>query len=452
MAIDPSFGMGYENFQQTGSFNQPVSPPIDPWDGGTLVALPCINVEWLRLLLGAASQLINPSSWDPALSDSARVLVLQRATDLLAGLAALDTCVSPVVQVAIDCTNGLQYKTADGIWHVGTSMADICTCTTGCIVSPTPPNPGGVTTNQQACNLAGFLASEIIQKAMIAMESYVGTMNEQAAYAHDLTTAIAFAFPITSAFANAAYSIYQIVSAQILAQVTAAATDPILWSRVTCAIYNGILPTGYVTPANFATVQANLHAVSYPFFWTPNAIGNFWGELGVVNVQAMQNVGALDDVDCTDCANWCAEWDYTISDHGAGAPLVGLTNWQSGVGWVGPFNSSTGHTELGFFQPLGLSTAISAFDVWLISPGGEISGFGLFELYSGSTQVLAQDMSVAANSSLVKYHFTLGSPITADKFGVVVLSPDNHGQNVCAYVQLHGAGATPFPTMPCVHT
>jgi hypothetical protein len=323
-------------WHQQGSFIDPATPPTDDVDAGTLVQLPCVNKDWVKLICGALDQLRNPTSWGD-LSDASMAQVLDRVDKLMLmiGSSVGSPCVNPVVQIALDCTNGLQYKTADGIWHVGTSMADICTCVVGCTVPAVPANPQGSSVAQNACNLSGFLATELIQRMVQAVYAQLSTTNDELDAGLQLMQALGFAFPITNFAVQAFGDAYKYMAAQTLSQVNFVSTDPVFWSEVTCAIYNAIYPDGYVTPANFSAVQANIHAISYTYSWAPNAAGNFIGELGIVNVQQIQNVGALDDVDCSGCGGgpMCFTWDFTASTAGWNLVSGCCGAWQAGLGW-----------------------------------------------------------------------------------------------------------------------
>jgi hypothetical protein len=338
--VDPEWDMPFAPYAQHGSFIVPRPTPSGPITVGTQYQLPCLPLEYILLLMGCLDQLRNPSTWadnTPATLDTTLAWITQLQEHIWSSVGT--ACVNPVVNVAIDCTNGLQYQTADGVWHVGTSMADICACTTACIVAPIPPNPQGATTSQHACNIAGFIAAEVIQRTMIKMESYVGTVDEQVMFARDVLQTIAFAFPITYDVGIFLYQFYQDAVGQTLAEVTAAATDPTLWADVTCAIYNAIRGVGYITAASYVAAGANLSVISSPHAWAVAAIAAFWNGMGLTNAQALQNQGAMDDVDCSGCGAGplTAYFDFTTGAHGFSPYLGNPCTNVGGTGWEGGF-------------------------------------------------------------------------------------------------------------------
>lgn len=303
--------------------------------------LPCINVDWLPLLLGCVDQLRNPSSWLDTLTDSARESVIAQADYLRSILAASVTapCVNPVVNVAIDCTNGLQFQTADGIWHVGTSMADICVCTTACLVQLPPPNPGGTAPDQHACNLAGYLATIFLQKALQDAHAALAAGNTVLQYFQQLAADIATGNPFLEVLVTVAQDLYPTVQAQPIADVAAVAGDASLWAEVTCIIYLCIKAKGYLDASNFSCVGTGLGAIVYPKTWVAPLLQNAWNNAGVQFMEKFEAPGGIDDVDCTDCgtAGTTAWFDWTSGNHGFVTVLGNPATNVTGTGWVGGY-------------------------------------------------------------------------------------------------------------------
>lgn len=339
MDVDPFFSMPTENWQQVGSYFEPFPVPAHAPNAGTLVALPCINDEWLALLLGSADQLRNPSTWDPGITPDQRAEVIGQADLLRSMLSRKGACVSPVVAVAIDCTNGLQYQTADGIWHVGTSMADICTCTNACLVPVTPPLPSPTPSfNQRACNIAGFLAAECIQKAIKILVTITQTASEQITFVTTMLQDLCFGYPIAADLIGAGNLLFQDYLGGLVSDFNTASTDPTLWSEVTCAIYNAIFADTYVDGTNLPALRTNICGVSYSVPYVIGAICTFVNAIPLFVWQAWQHVGALDDVDCSACGGgpWCWQSDLTASSSIFNAFISTCGNkglWTAGVGW-----------------------------------------------------------------------------------------------------------------------
>ena len=118
-------------WRQRGSFLEPVAPPSTDICDAPLYCI-SINQEWLPYLAGAALQLLQPSTWQTA-TEADRQLAIARATDLVA--------------------------------EIGTAVP--------CLSAPAPIT--GVSSGQQACNIAGYLANVLIkdsiQKAIDAISA-----------------------------------------------------------------------------------------------------------------------------------------------------------------------------------------------------------------------------------------------------------------------------------------
>lgn len=455
MSIDPAFDMPVRNWSQQGSFIKPVAPPVNGPLDAPLIQLPCINQDWLLLLMGAIDQLRNPSTWNAG-SDAGTDLVLSRVTELQEALwGGMDVpCCNVTLRLSDSCV--LQFSTDGGTtWTDVTGWSDnFCSCATACTIAPTPPNPQLALTQQHACNIAGFLSNEIIQKTMSAVVAYVGTANEQLLFAHALLNDIGFAFPITAAFGNAAYAFYQDVVGQLLSQVEAARDDPTLWADVTCAIFQAIKNDGYVTASNFAAVGVNLHAMSYSPSWVPNALGNYWGNLGLNNIQSLQNVGALDDVDCSGCANtWCHEWNFLVSDGGWVNFSGAYTSpWVSGSGWQS-FNQTTPTTDhvINIIKSLGMAVTINRWAVYVYDADGYTPIPGSSRAIAGSLGGTTQGATTFPNLAytpytLLDYSF---SNMSVDTLEFAWIGDGHTGVAYVGKIRIYGPGLNPFGADNC---
>ena len=107
---------------QRGSFLEPVIPPTTEICDAPLYCF-SINKDWILLLVGAAMQLAQPSTWKVN-NEADRETALRRATDL-----------------CIEIGNAVQCQSA-------------------------PYVPPGTDTPQAACNIAGYLANSVIRESM----------------------------------------------------------------------------------------------------------------------------------------------------------------------------------------------------------------------------------------------------------------------------------------------
>lgn len=333
--IDPSYDMPFSDYGQEGSFVAPIIPPLNGPLDGVLVSLPCINPDWLRILLGAVDQLRNPSTWK-GLNALQLVQVLGQVEDLRGALQVAQPCCNVAMRLTADCH--LQFSTDGGsTWTTASGWdANLNGCVRSNIPQPIPPTPPGQTVNQHACNLSGYIASEIIKKAITdAVTAFNNTLTA-IHYANDIMASLAFAFPITSLAFQAFTDLYALYNSGTIGDFTFAETDPALWSSVTCAIYNAIKNVGYINSANLPAVISNVCGLVYVHPDVISAICGFLTTVGLTNIQAMQTAGAYDEVDCTSCGTWCWQFDFTLGMQGWSILSSGGTaegSWVAGVGF-----------------------------------------------------------------------------------------------------------------------
>jgi hypothetical protein len=338
---DPAWDMPQENWLPQSPFEAPQVPPSVRPSGGTPVCIGPIAREWLDWLVGAVDAGKVPASW--IVPDDPTMYQVQSDIDELKWIIATQHCAGGAM-IRFTAACGLETSNDGGVtWTPVPGWIDnFGNCVRSNIPPPIPPNPGGLPRLQHACNLAGFLAIFLIQKTMHHMETFLGTSNMAVQFATQVLQDLTVEFPALYAAIGAFQQFYNDTVAIALAVVQAVEADASFWSEVTCAIYNGIAAVGYVDASNFLRVQANLGAIVYPQTWAVIAIHNYWGALGLTNIQAAQAVGALDVVDCTNCPTWCFQDDFTSGAHG-------WTTFNSGgffghlvaSGWTTDFDAGT---------------------------------------------------------------------------------------------------------------
>lgn len=369
MSIDPAFDTPFNDYGQVGSFVSPATPPsLGPLEG-TLVSLPCINPDWLRLVLGCVDQLRNISSWLPTLTDTQRVALLGQVEDLRIALQMAAPCCDVAIRLQPDCV--LQFSTDGGAtWtDVDGWAANFANCVQSGIIPGPPLLPPGFPPNTRACNIAAFLANDIIKEAITqAINAYDHDLSLLALAGNIAAATFAFELPWTAAFIYGVYDLYQFFTAGNIADLRTAEADPVLWSDVTCAIYNAIHTDGAVTEANCAAVIANICALPYTPAVAISTICAYVTQLGCNGLRAAQVAGALTTGDCSGCGGtWCYEWDFTVSP----GPFINFNAydgvWVAGTGWttgrtVEPFN------ECGIHFVLPTPHYITSFNILVTSP------------------------------------------------------------------------------------
>lgn len=451
MAIDPSFGMPFERFGQTGSFVEPVTPPVSAWDAGTLVQLPCVNVEWLRLLLGAATQLINPSTWDPTLSDSARVAVLQQATDFMAGLADMSGCCNVQLQLTAGCVLQISMDGGATFTDVPGWDANFGPCVVNAI-PPAPSNPRGTLPDQATCNLAGFLASEVIQGSIaLAVADFNATKTAEQFGRDLLPLLVSFGFVATAAFASIAFDLYDLLTAGTIADFTTASTDPVLKGGLTCAIFTAIEAAGGVTDSNFPTLLSNVCGISYAHPEVTAAICTYLTNLGAVGLRELQQLGALVDEDCSLCSG--ATWCYVFT-----GATINTPPWVAVPGDANP--DPHVFTVVGSqIESKQYSTSEQLHIAQLFSPDASINAieitFTAPEAANGADRRIETDVPGCTPPSGAGT-FTTSCPRSGAPTNIMDIFVDSiwpstsgHSPNFITEVKVRGTGTCPFGTPNC---
>jgi hypothetical protein len=451
--MDPAFDMPAMNWGQQGSFQKPVSPPIDGPADGTLVQLPCINQDWVLLLMGAAEQLRNPSSWDAALSDSARDLVLSRVTQLQEMIwSAMD---NPCCNVAMRLTAGcvLQFSTDGGsTYHDVTDWAaNFDTCVKAAIPPVPPPNPAGNTHNQQACNLAGYIATAFLQECVSVAHTALAAGNNVLQYFQQLAADIATGNPFLEVLVTVADDLYPTVQAQPITDVAAVAGDPALWSQVTCVIYNCIKTVGYLDASNFACVGTGLAGLAYSKAWVPPMLSRAWTDTGLLFLQQFDSPGGIDDVDCSGCAEWCTQQDFTVS---AGAWFISgpFGNYTAGVGFESTYDAPNTECRIQIAwgpNPIPAAT-MSAVEFFVTTPSGYTSGKPWqpgYAVYRSGSLKATGFFTPVPGPGVVKYT----AAFAAQVIDQILLEWANDGAVgvVISKAAVTGPGANPFGTSNC---
>ena len=452
--FDTQWGMPGQPWHQQGSFIDPATPPLDDVDAGSLVQLPCVNKDWVKLICGSLDQLRNPTTWGD-LPDSSMSQVLDRVDKLLhmIGSSPGVLCVNPVVSLAFDCTDGLVATLADGSNVPVTGWnANFCTCSTACIIPPTPPNPGTTPHDQHACNIAGFLAVGVLQATIAIAQGFANIATEVGNFVAQVSTQLAAAYPEAVLIIDAAHFFWDEYVAGVRSHFTDASTDTVLWSDVTCAIFSAIRAAGYVTASNLAAVQANICAVSYTHADVITALCAFVDHLPLLAWQAMQAPGALDDVDCSSCPTaWC--WETNLLTSSAGfSTYHGCAFYTSGVGWQSCYYATDNDTQILITASLGRTVSITSIHWQEIAHSSNIHGFNRWELWLGGTFVTEWSIDATPDGTLHTYAPPGTGPWTGDTVYFIYEASGNVPGAVLVNFQLIGdAGVNPFGGDNCTY-
>lgn len=489
MIFDPAWDMPRVNWQQQGSFEIPEIPPAYEPDAEPLVCLPAINQYWLPFVMGALDQLRNPSSWLVA-DDDAMSTTLYRVTKLREMIGARAICMSFAIRFdAASCQ--LQQSTDGGTtWIEVDGWDDFVTCLppqtliefdSGCTLSQSldggmsyeavpgwienfgscvqnympiiglPPNPGDETPDQFACSIASYLASTVILNAMSAAVTAIQDDLTLLSFGANVLDFIP-EFVLVRLGYDAISIIYAAVSEGTLSDYEDAIADGTLWLNVSCAIYDAIESLGYVTPANFGAILANIAAISYAHSDVISTIESYISSLGATGLaQLSQRAGLETGADCSSCAGsgWCYTFDFTHDDGGFTSYSPPSSAWVPGQGWTGTYQSAesppaTDASIMLTFPTTGFVTGYS-FGWYADQPSGGAQR-ELFARLGGTNLVTAFVDGGAhpggANSSI-------GVSETIDNIILIIRSAGVDSNLRITDLTIVGTGANPFGASNC---
>ena len=373
---------------QRGSFANPVPIPAgNPATGPWLYAR--IEPSWLPYLLGAAEQLLQPSTWDTTDPD-ARLDAQMRAMEAIFMLAEA----APMIPVQFQFTEtcGLQVSTDGGTtwsdvpgWSdfafacftgpagpsgpAGTNGRDGTNGTDGAPGTYTPglaPNPAGSTESTAACNIAYYLAHSVVETALTQAVSKINDNAGAATFALAVMALIPGVDVIEAIVVGSLGAVYLKIQRDSVSDYETALADGALWDSITCAIYGAIVVDGGVTSTNFAAVVAAVGAVAFASSAVHDTVVSFLSNLGAVGLMQVQSIGVLTEADCSACSaypGWCYTWDFTASDGGWSAESGGYGHYVAGVGFVG--NDIGGADIMYIHSPTFAATMITDIDMYV---------------------------------------------------------------------------------------
>jgi len=445
--IDPSFGVGWPYYSQTGSFFAPVSPPaLGPFQG-TLVALPCVNYDWLRLLLGASDQLRNPSSWK-GLTDAQMVVVLSQVEELQAQLSLAGPCVICPMMRLQDCV--LQFSCDSGAtWTDVSGWADnFGPCVQSAAIITTPPaNPDGRTTDEMACSVASYITDQVITVAMQAAVDNINNNRNLLQLGVDLALTIP-EFVLVGLFVNAVADFYTFFSSMTVSDFETALTDPTLFSDIRCAIYTAIAADGHLTTSNFPAVLSNVCGISYVHSDVIDAICGFLTTAGFAYInQLSQGAGLNPFDDCSDCGGsptWCYEWNFAASDGGWAVQSPGQGHWSTG-GWKSDVVSGQDALIIGL-----AFSAVAVTEMRIMFTADGVTGLGARQLHASLSGVDQGPFNLDSGTYTTPHgQIWSGLTGTTDFFACRLDNQPNAGGTEILRLQARGTGINPFGTNNC---
>jgi hypothetical protein len=448
MTYDPAWDMPKVNWQQQGSFEQGELALVDHPSDAPLVCIPPINRNWLPYILGCLDQLTNPSTWITS-SDAALNAILDKAIELKQIVGQAGDCVLCPEMRLQDCV--LQFSCDSGAtWTDVSGWVDNfppCVQSAAIITTP-PPNPGGRTTDQMACSIAGYLTDQIITVAIQQAVDNINNNRNLLQLGVDLALVIP-EFVLVGLFVNAVADFYTFFSSMTVSDFEAALTDPALFSDIRCAIYNAIAADGHLTTSNFPTVLTNISAISYVHSNVITSIHDFLQTMGFPYLnQLSQGAGLNPYDDCSDCGmspSWCYNFDFRTGMHGWSVPGGNPGTWTASIGFEGTLVGS--NDELVMVLAFG-TELLTDVEVEQVTSQNANGGLRKFFTQTGGSATESWNLNGGASASPI---LTTHTPTLSCDNVVLVLNTNGFGAvtNVIQSVKFKGTGINPFGPNNC---
>ncbi len=417
------------------------------------------NASWLPVVLGALMQLGQAAQWLG--DDAAQQAAVTASTQLMLAIGQAEECVPVQFRFTSGCV--LQYS-VDG----GTTWIDTPGWTTfapGCFTGPegptgptggftpgTPGNPQGDGVAQQACNVAAYLTTEILQASL---QQTVNSITAAQTLFNTVLAVVAL-LPgvdvVLDLVLGAGAILFNLVSAGTLSDFTSALADATLWAEYQCAIWNAIKADGFVTPSNWTALVANVTAITYVHTDVTVAINNYIVAIGEAGLEGLQLSGALYVGDCSACSTggWCYAFSPALSDSDferwAACPNSAHGTYVLGTGWQSVFTSTGGGEELLSMCIASGGAMIVSVEVTWVSCELALGGFhGV-----GESATIADGTLTDETTGTYTQTVAIGTTISTLRIEADARLPSPGGKNYITAVTVRGTGVCPFGTPNCV--
>jgi hypothetical protein len=444
------------NWQQQGSFLQPIAAPVGDPDTGTLYQLPCIAQEYIPILLGCLDQLRNPSTWDPTLTQAQLAQALARV-DQLTSLFA-NAVSTPCCNVQMQLTSGceLQYSVDGG--STWTTVSGWDANFGGCVradIAPPPTNPLGLSLPTYQCSVAGFLAKQIIQGSLSSLTSSYNSNLSLLSAAGDLATVLAaVGFVWVAGFVDLVATVYPLITSSTISHFMTAESDATLASDLTCCIYSNLGSDEGITPGNFTAIRNCICGVSYTYPEVITAICSMIDNWGISGLQNLQVGAALVIEDCSSCGgNQCYYWPWVTTNSFSQS----YGGWASGDGYYAlncPNPTCGISCNLCNLQG-NLSHAVTCTQIDLLVNNSGANGTAPTQqrqlvLSHSGTSVFTAEFPEGAYTTPTWVSITVPS-VLIDEISVIWFENFSGIGAQLRGLQMHFTGTNPFTPSACIH-
>lgn len=213
-----------------------------------------------------------------------------------------------------------------------------------------------------------------------------------------------------------------------------------------CLLYSCSTDTDDVVTFDLDCISEN-YAATVDLL-NPNALdqlrlyGQIWFMLSVIGVDGLNAAGAttaITDMDCTECQEWCHEFDFEFDDGGWAADILSgntLAQWVSGQGWQRAVLTGTSYRARAAFIHIDVNAYVTSIGVETVLANHQNVAFDYDEpFYPAGTGAQYGETDALFTAYPAQTVTTLG--IGIDRGGVGLTSR-------IVRIVLNGTGDNPF--------
>lgn len=379
--------------QARSSFEEPVTPPdVDP-DAGGLISV-SFNPAWLPYVLGALTQLQQPSTWDG--DDAAKQLAISRAILLsnLVGYPLISVpgtepgTPPPVTRYNPDC-DCVQTSTDGGVTWDDAPGADPRN------QSPLSPQTG----INASCNSAASLRKYLVRFTGV-LQGVGGAGVTATGLGYSIIGVLIELSGPWAIIADVAVAASLGFIAAGLSAINDAFSDTNL-DAIECILYCELNGNTQLNATSLGAVEDQIDSqIGGTSATIIKAVLNLMGFGGINSAMALK----LDTDDCSSCGcDWCHTFDFTVDNGGwTVVPPGGWAGGQYGAGGWTTTDKSTGtERDRDFYIQHSLSsTVVTSVELtYSYSNGNHDTGAGIYNLLdnTGSIQSVNEPGSMPSS-------------------------------------------------------
>lgn len=164
-----------------------------------------------------------------------------------------------------------------------------------------PPSPTGGFSDQDACNIAGYLINEFVKEAMqIAINQATGTGGFLGVFTYILD-ALPWSGPWLPTIGEGIDSLVNAILLSTAAHYVDALADDAIWGLIGCNVYDGVKGLHQFGTDTIAALTAYIRSIGGPFADVLDSVADFIDQLGSDAINAVVQVAYAKEYDCSKC-------------------------------------------------------------------------------------------------------------------------------------------------------